>query len=374
LFAVRDTESWERGVFDPEALPFPATRLEFGLRDFDAKNLPARMRTEIDAWSPDVVWLGDAFFLKPYLALALKHYPLASRYYAYEAVCHRSIQSFRGGASCQYNYLDNPKVCRICALEALAPEIKQQHHTAWVREYIAAQAYQPEYHKIVCEAWKVIRALVVSNALMAEQLKSCGPRSFIIPGAVDIAQFPFAPPDESVPAPKIILMCGRAEDPVKGASVLREAGERLRRDRSDFEIRVTMPEDTTGTEWFHPVGWRNHDETRALYREADICVVPSIWEEPFGLVAVEAMATGRAVVASKVGGLAEIVVDGETGVLVPPNDPGGLAAAFARLLDDPALCRRMGEAGRRRVEANYSWDRVVAEHYPPVLAYLQGGG
>ncbi len=80
-------------------------------------------------------------------------------------------------------------------------------------------------------------------------------------------------------------------------------------------------------------------------------IVPSIWPDPCPSVAMEAMAAGKPVIASRIGGLPEIVADGETGILVPPGDPDALRAAMARLLDDPALAARMGAAGRQRVAA-----------------------
>ncbi|MEO7965744.1 MAG: glycosyltransferase [Gemmatimonadaceae bacterium] len=81
----------------------------------------------------------------------------------------------------------------------------------------------------------------------------------------------------------------------------------------------------------------------------DVAAVPSI-EEGFGLVALEALALGVPVVASRVGGLPDVVLDGETGVLVEPAAPDALAAALVRLLDDPALRARMGEAARIDVQ------------------------
>jgi glycosyltransferase involved in cell wall biosynthesis len=80
-------------------------------------------------------------------------------------------------------------------------------------------------------------------------------------------------------------------------------------------------------------------------------LVPSAWAEPFGLVAVEAMQAGRPVIASAAGGLADIVIDGETGLLTPPGDPAALAAALRRLLADEGLRQTMGEAGRTRSTA-----------------------
>jgi glycogen synthase len=95
-----------------------------------------------------------------------------------------------------------------------------------------------------------------------------------------------------------------------------------------------------------------------LYSHAAAFVCPSVYE-PFGLINLEAMACGTPVVASRVGGIPEVVVDGETGLLVEPGDPVALADALRRVLDDPARAARMGEAGRRRVEAHFSWDRIA---------------
>lgn len=91
-----------------------------------------------------------------------------------------------------------------------------------------------------------------------------------------------------------------------------------------------------------------HAAVMAAWARCAVGVVPSVWPEPFGQVALEAMARGRPVVASAVGGLRDAVVDGETGLLVPPGDPDALGRALRALLDDPARRARMGAAGRRR--------------------------
>jgi len=91
-----------------------------------------------------------------------------------------------------------------------------------------------------------------------------------------------------------------------------------------------------------------HADVMRAWARASVAVIPSLWPEPFGQVAVEAMATGRPVVASATGGLSDVVVDGETGLLVPPGDATALRGALAALLADPERRRRMGEAGRRR--------------------------
>jgi glycosyltransferase involved in cell wall biosynthesis len=97
----------------------------------------------------------------------------------------------------------------------------------------------------------------------------------------------------------------------------------------------------------------------ALLRSADVVAcVP--WYEPFGIVPLEAMGCGVPVVGSAVGGLLDTVVDGVTGVLVPPRRPDLLAGALAGLLADPVARRRMGRAGARRTRSCYGWDRVAA--------------
>jgi D-inositol-3-phosphate glycosyltransferase len=96
----------------------------------------------------------------------------------------------------------------------------------------------------------------------------------------------------------------------------------------------------------------------ALYRSADLVVcVP--WYEPFGIVPLEAMACGVPVVASAVGGLVDTVVDGVTGVHVPPRRPGLLAGALAELLADPARRAALGAAGARRARRRYRWERIA---------------
>ncbi|HEX3542639.1 MAG TPA: glycosyltransferase, partial [Acidimicrobiales bacterium] len=98
-----------------------------------------------------------------------------------------------------------------------------------------------------------------------------------------------------------------------------------------------------------------------ILSHASVFVCPSRYE-PFGLVNIEAMACGAPVVATATGGIPEIVVDGETGYLVPPGPKfvPTLAERINALLADPALARRFGEAGRRRVLERFTWPAIAA--------------
>ncbi|MWV49434.1 glycosyltransferase [Rathayibacter sp. VKM Ac-2803] len=119
------------------------------------------------------------------------------------------------------------------------------------------------------------------------------------------------------------------------------------------------------------VGQLSQTEMPAMLRSADI-VVCAPWYEPFGITPLEAMACGVPVVASAVGGLIDTVVDGVTGVHAPPRDPEALASALAALIDEPALARAYGAAGRERVASRYSWDRVAADTEHAYLSTLAG--
>jgi glycosyltransferase involved in cell wall biosynthesis len=99
-------------------------------------------------------------------------------------------------------------------------------------------------------------------------------------------------------------------------------------------------------------------EVASLLSELDVFAMPSRREE-WGVAAAEASASGLPVVATNVGGIPEILADGETGILVPPEDPAALARALERLIADPGLRSRLGAAGRRRIEELYRWDRCV---------------
>ncbi|HVB34905.1 MAG TPA: glycosyltransferase family 4 protein [Patescibacteria group bacterium] len=97
------------------------------------------------------------------------------------------------------------------------------------------------------------------------------------------------------------------------------------------------------------------------YQQTDVFVFPSVWNETFGMPLTEAMSSGVPVVATRVGGIPEVVEDGKTGLLVEPNDPSALAEAILRLLDNEDLRLSMGEAARRRAIELFSWDKVAQD-------------
>ncbi|MGE5287471.1 MAG: glycogen synthase [Micromonosporaceae bacterium] len=101
-------------------------------------------------------------------------------------------------------------------------------------------------------------------------------------------------------------------------------------------------------------------EVIQLLSHATVFACPSLYE-PLGIVNLEAMACGTAVVASRVGGIPEVVTDGETGLLVPPDNPGALADALNLLLCDPGRAETMGRLGRERAIADFGWPAIAAQ-------------
>jgi glycosyltransferase involved in cell wall biosynthesis len=108
----------------------------------------------------------------------------------------------------------------------------------------------------------------------------------------------------------------------------------------------------------HFLGWRS--DTHAIYEAMDVFLAPSLWEG-FGLVLLEAMGHSLPVIGSTAGAIPEIVIDGETGLLAPPADAAALVEPLARLLTDREAARRMGQAGRKRLETTFSVERMVGE-------------
>ena len=125
---------------------------------------------------------------------------------------------------------------------------------------------------------------------------------------------------------------------------------------TDYEMEVR--EEASGLP-VHFLGTVPTKELSRVYAACDIFVCPSEWPEPFGMVNIEAMAAGKPVIASRTGGIPEIVEDGETGLLVEPANPQELANALDFLLANRNRCTEMGKAGYVQVSTHFTWKRVL---------------
>lgn len=369
LFHAGFTDLPEALVVRPELLPFECERLPFSYREYTPAVVPGRVREAVDAYRPDIVFQCFGFFLKPYVSQALSHYPQIARYYAYEPMCPRDYRLYYNFDTCPNNFLVTPKTCRRCVLKSSWRDIRVgTQDPGYVGEYIAAKGHTRAYYKLLVQTLRAYKGIIVYNHFTKDLLGDVNPNVYVIGGGVRLEDFTYDPLPETPRNDRtVILMTGRADDHSKGTDILFQAGKILAQERDDFVIKITHPQLGQTEPWFHHVGWHEFSTIKRFYQESDICVFPSRWEEPFGLVAVEAMATGRPVVVGDVGGLQEIVVHGETGFIYPRNDAAALAGHLRTLLDDAALRKRMGDAGRHRVEERYEWHQVIRHHYPEII-------
>jgi glycosyltransferase involved in cell wall biosynthesis len=189
------------------------------------------------------------------------------------------------------------------------------------------------------------RRVVAASTWLADAAQELGAeRIDVIPSGVDLPEAVAAPAE-----PPEVLYAGRLS-PEKGVLDLLAAANGLPLVvAGDGPLRDEVP---------GALGFVPHDELERLYERAAVVACPSR-REGFGVVCAEAMAHGRPVVASAVGGLRDLVADGETGLLVPPRDPPALRAALERLLGDAALRARLGEAARERIRERFAWAAVL---------------
>jgi glycosyltransferase involved in cell wall biosynthesis len=169
------------------------------------------------------------------------------------------------------------------------------------------------------------------------------------------------------PGVHTLFFAGLVDEWIKGFAVLREACRLLWQRRQDFELVATGEPAGRINEYTRYVGWLSQEELPRHLRAADVCVVPATAQEALGRTAVEAMAVGRPVVASRLGGLPFTVPDGAAGLLFEPGDADDLARKIEMLLDDAGLREQLGLAGRRRFEEHYAWPGLIERHYKPLL-------
>lgn len=213
------------------------------------------------------------------------------------------------------------------------------------------------------------------NAQMGVPLE----RMTVVPVGVDPEVF--RPYEDVVKVPGRIMVTSSSDVPMKGLVPLLEAIAKLRTEREIELVVIGRPQpggrvaktlERLGlSDIVRTVSGVSDEELARLYGEAEVAVVPSLYEG-FSLPAIEAMSCAVPVVATTGGALPEVVGrDGETGLLVTPNDPDALVGALRRLLDDPELRRTLGSAGRERVISRFTWQvtaKGTAACYEAILA------
>ena len=278
------------------------------------------------------------------------------------------------------------------------PVIQMFHTLGHLKNSVAVEGQPGEAQermrveaKVMRVADRMVAATPADRSQMVDLYGADPARIVVVPPGVDHELFRPVPRDEARRyvgladgSERLLLFVGRL-DPVKGINVLfealclllRELAPSLQRQvclaviggesaesaealREEIDCLDDVKERYGLSEMVAFLGSRAQETLPYYYSAADVCVLPSHYES-FGLVALEAMACGVPVVASRVGGLPYLVRDEETGFLVPDNDPLALAERLRRVLTEPGLQKRLGARALEVAEA-YSWRKVAEEN------------
>jgi glycosyltransferase involved in cell wall biosynthesis len=258
------------------------------------------------------------------------------------------------------------------------PLLETLHHPITVDRSIALDHADTFWKRVSTRRWfgflrmqiRVVKQLPAiltvshnSKADIHAQMGVALDRLTVVPVGVDHEVF--RPYDDVVKKKGRLMVTTSSDVPMKGLVPLLEAIAKLRVERDIDLIVIGKPQpkgrvanalERLGlTDIVTTITGVSDEELARLYGEAEIAIVPSLYEG-FSLPAIEAMSCAVPVVATTGGALPEVVgVSGETGLLVEPNNPDALVEAIGRLLDDPALRERLGSAGRERVIERFTW-------------------
>jgi glycosyltransferase involved in cell wall biosynthesis len=210
-------------------------------------------------------------------------------------------------------------------------------------------------------------ATIVLSQNMAHHMAESGfGRLRVVPNGVDLHEVNAGPWPAS--PTRTLLLPSTSQSERKGTTQFRTIAARLKARRSDVRFLAT---NFASDGIVEGTGLLSRVDLLAQYAASYAVIVPVLWEEPFGLVALEAMATGRPVIAYDSGALPEIVENEVTGLIVPRGDLAALERAVEHLLDDEPLARRLGAAGRRRAESVFGLPRMI-DGYLDVIRSVAG--
>ncbi|MBN1879348.1 glycosyltransferase family 4 protein [bacterium] len=353
-------------------LPFQVEPIPFTEKEFNGHTIVTRFRAALDRINPSVVFLADGFYLKPWVAQAIRDYPYFVKFYAYETFCLRYNGTFmRGDRSCYRTGMGHCWIdslfCSMCGFNA-AIKAFLDDSPGFLREFLGASAWSPLHWRRTRTMMDGAQEIIVNNHFFQELIGRCGWTSVVIPPGIDTAQYPVTPCRHEMNPVRLGLV-GRINDSYKGVVFAIRALRILHARGIDAELHVTgIPDDSPlalpGVVFR---GWFTRDTINEFYRSIDICLVPSIWQEPFGIVTLEAMCSGRPVVGSRVAGIQEVVIENETGLLVSPQSSEDIADAVQRYLENPDFTAEIVKNAARHVRALYDWDLIVRDYYLPVI-------
>jgi len=323
-------------------LPEPRARwlASIGRITFDPRVYRA-LRRIISEEQPDIIHNNDYHRESLATILAVKHSRVPAVWTSHvvgDAACPRNTKVLPSGTLCA----ESPGI--NCVLHGCV------HGSRYFLRYL------PRTFVRSCML-RTYRATICPSQAIADHMANAGyPNVHVVPNFVTLRLQETSPPVE-----KRLLYVGRLEW-VKGVFCLADAMKLVLerfpdatltfagagREESRLKERIADL-GIAGSITF--AGWVDHEKLGAYYRDCDILVVPSLWVEAFGLNILEAASAGRLTVGTRRGGIPEVIVDGETGLLCPANDAGALADAICSVLGDTDLELRLSKNARRHSDA-----------------------
>ncbi|MCV7193549.1 glycosyltransferase family 4 protein [Mycolicibacterium brumae] len=292
---------------------------------------------------------------------------------------HRKIKKWLAFGDFDVLHLHEPNApsLSMLALQAAEGPIVATFHTSTTKSLTLAmvQGILRPYHE------KIVGRIAVSDLARRWQMEALGSDAVEIPNGVPVSFFADAPMLPGYPRPgRSVLFLGRYDEPRKGMDALIGALPALVERFADIEIMIVGRGDEDGlreqagdlASHLRFLGQVSDEEKASALRSADVYCAPNTGGESFGIVLVEAMAAGTAVVASDLDAFRRVLRDGECGKLTPIGDADALAAALIEVLDDDAERDRLVTAATTAV-ARYDWS-VVADQIMRVYETVAGAG
>lgn len=363
-------ERWGIGELR-ESPPYPVEVLTFELNDWHRSSIQCRLREAVGRFSPDVVLVTDSWNFKPFLAEAVSEFPYWLRFDAMEGLC--PLNNIRlqnvfpsGFRQCPRHQLANPQECWECVAtwsHTWGSLHQNERALSW------AGLSMTDYRQSLLRSLELAAAVLVVNPLIGAAIEPYASRLRVVPGGVDLVRFDGCAAESST-SPPVILFAANPDERLKGFHTLHEACTALANRGVQFELCVTADPIGNVDRFTRRIGWQSRGELPKVLAAADLVAVPSECADAMPLVALESMAAGTPVVASRIGGLQFSVLDGHTGLLAEPTDVSDWATKLEALLSDCCLRRQMGLQARRWVESEFAWPKLMSRHYMTLLADL----
>jgi glycosyltransferase involved in cell wall biosynthesis len=281
----------------------------------------------------------------------------------------------RGQADVVHYHTFWPDAFTAFVVNKFVPTVYTAHESRFL--LMAEQPKSRRWLKLALRPFQGILAPSTELLEVTRQLGVSSEKSAFIANAVDARKFRTDLTGATVrarygiPLDHCLILCPRRLVPKNGLEFLIESLPLIRRrfsgvsvliagdgpEREQLEARVR---ELGLHEYVSFAGSQDNDDLPEFYAAADIVAIPSL-KEATSIAGLEAMASARAVVATNVGGLPEIIEDGVSGLLVPPRDPEALARAISRLIEMPELRKQLGLVARARVEQKFTWEQVASE-------------